>query len=323
MSMGAEGTGLHVYRRQISKPVKVDSISVVVPTYESPGLMATIQGLQQQTAASSILEILVVGQHSADSLAGLSNVRYIPVKDRPTAARNRNVGAAHARGTWICFIDSDCIPTSDWIEQMIGAIKSLDGRVFYGHVTIPADTSYWGRCDHLLVFGACPRTVPQVVQSAATLNFCIERELFLEIGAFDESFPFAAGEDLDLCYRLSQAGQPIYFVPTASVEHRHNRQTWTTAWAHIYRYGEATAQFRLLRGMDWRWQLIYRASRLCAIGELFVVLRTLIRTGVRASQYLICSLHNLKEIPGIAVLDLAHALGIVHYLRRTREGQHG
>jgi GT2 family glycosyltransferase len=279
--------------------------------------------LQQQTAWASILEILVVGQHTEDSLPSFPKVRYIPIKERPTAARNRNLGAAQARGTWICFIDSDCVPAPDWIEQMIQATMTLNARVFYGHVTIPLDTSYWGRCDHRLVFGACPRPVPHVVKSAATLNFCIERELFAEIGAFDESFPFAAGEDLDLCYRLCQAGNLIYFVPAASVEHRHNRQTWATAWVHIQRYGEATAQFRLLRGMDWRWRLMQWTSGLPALGELFALLRTLARTGVRGGQYLVCSPDNLKEIPGIALLDLAHALGIVHYLRRIREDPHG
>ncbi len=170
---------------------------------------------------------------------------------------------------------------------------------------------------HLLVFDPCIGRYPHVVKRAATLNFCIERDLFFEMGGFDEAFPFAAGEDLDFNYRLQQAGHSIYFIPAACVEHRHSRQTLTSAWGHIQRYGEANAQFRLLRGMDRRWRLTHRLARLPGIGELFAVLRTLGRTGLRAARYLFGSPQSLVAIPGIGILDLAHALGIVRYLRRT------
>ena len=253
------------------------SVSIIVPTYESPGLLSTLQGLQNQTAPSHTMEILVVGQQTGDWITHFPNVRYVHVTDRPTAARNRNQGAACARGKWLCFTDSDCVPEPDWVQQLIDAIAAYDAQAFYGHVTIPADTTYWGRCDHLLVFDPCIGRYPHVVKRAATLNFCIERDLFFEMGGFDEAFPFAAGEDLDFNYRLQQAGHSIYFIPAACVEHRHSRQTLTSAWGHIQRYGEANAQFRLLRGMDWRWRLTHRLARL---PELVNYSRSYVRWGV-------------------------------------------
>lgn len=48
-------------------------------------------------------------------------------------------------------------------------------------------------------------------------NFAIRRSVFLEIGGFDESFPFAM-EDVDLHYRIRKNQLPIKFVPDAVAE---------------------------------------------------------------------------------------------------------
>ena len=58
------------------------------------------------------------------------------------------------------------------------------------------------------------RAVPWLLGAA----LAIRREAFAAIGGFDESF-FMYSEEVDLCYRLAQAGWQIHFVPQAAMIH--------------------------------------------------------------------------------------------------------
>jgi hypothetical protein len=59
-----------------------------------------------------------------------------------------------------------------------------------------------------------PRRV-DVVQGACLL---LRRDALDQVGLFDEQY-FFYSEEVDLCYRLQQAGWPLYWVPQAQVVH--------------------------------------------------------------------------------------------------------
>jgi GT2 family glycosyltransferase len=72
--------------------------------------------------------------------------------------------------------------------------------------------TYW---DH-----ASRRDVDQPMASALALR----RAALDQVGLFDESFPLYFN-DVDLCYRLRQAGWRIVFEPAAQVLHHHGQST--------------------------------------------------------------------------------------------------
>lgn len=59
-----------------------------------------------------------------------------------------------------------------------------------------------------------PREVPWVLGAA----MAIRREAFDQVGGFDPSF-FMYSEEIDLCWRLQEAGWEVHFAPAATVEH--------------------------------------------------------------------------------------------------------
>lgn len=59
-----------------------------------------------------------------------------------------------------------------------------------------------------------PRAVPWVLGSALALR----RTAFEAVGGFDRSF-FMYAEEVDLCYRLREAGWEVWFTPAATVVH--------------------------------------------------------------------------------------------------------
>lgn len=73
----------------------------------------------------------------------------------------------------------------------------------------------------------------------------LRREMLDELGGFDEGFRLY-GEDIDLCYRASQAGWESWYVPQATVQHAH---------------AAVTDRRFLTRQTLWHWRSIARFVR--------------------------------------------------------------
>lgn len=290
--------------------------SIVVPTFHARNLYATLAAIAAQSRPELIAEVLVVGQQTQGPWRRLPKVRYIEVPDRPSPARNRNVGAAQACGEYICFTDSDCLPYPDWISTLQRCVAA-GAEAVAGAVAWPSSGSYWDLCDYLLAFGhlaPLPRADASV-DYGATLNFALARDVFVHVGGFDETFHGAAGEDWDFCDRLRRAGYRIAFEPGSVVDHRHERATLGATWQHLSRFGAATAQRRLQDPPGLRWRLSALAGRQPILGELLAVTRVLGRGAARLVHQPGLYRDHLQAWPGVLILDLAHSLGIISYLR--------
>ena len=126
---------------------------------------------------------------------------------RPAA--NRNSGARQAIGEWLLFLDDDCIALDGWLEAYASATSKFPEHVVFEGRTVATQ----------------PRThsdQESPVNSHGGLlwscNFGIKRRLYLEIGGFDEKFPFSM-EDMDFQIRLKQAGCKSKFLAEACAEH--------------------------------------------------------------------------------------------------------
>ncbi len=168
-------------------------------------------------------EILLVDNLSHPPLEVPSQAAScLPVRvlvcSQPGAAAARNLGARQVRTRWILFLDSDCIPTAGLIE---GYRRALNGAIAYAGV-VQAE-----RNDPLSQYydtQGILRPLPvwdQGVERPAyliTANALVWREALAQIGGFDERFPSAGGEDIDLGLRLWSIG-PLSYAPLAQVLH--------------------------------------------------------------------------------------------------------
>ena len=300
---------------EIALNMMAETISIIIPTYHSETLGDTLHAIVDQRTFDQVCEIIVAGQQDMADLDNLPKVTFIPVAERPSPAHNRNVGAMQSRGDWLCFTDSDCVPEPDWIEQLARACAA--GAVAVGGaVAVPSGMTYWGWCDNLLAFENLLAGVAsaQQLDFAATLNFCVRRDLFMCLNGFDESFDGAAGEDRDFCWRLYQAGHSIAFAPGAVVWHHHPRRDFSSAWQHLYRYGEATSQFRFKQGGSITWRMGRLLARLRLIGELAGLARVALRAIARPLRRPRLLRYGWA-LPGMALLDWAHTLGMIRAIR--------
>jgi GT2 family glycosyltransferase len=202
-------------------------LSVVVPTcHRNEDLTQCLKELQPQSRPNPadgpgtvqrddfLFEVVVTDDGSRSTAESLIReefpwVRWCPGPRRGPAA-NRNSGGGRARGEWLLFLDDDCIPTKSWLKAYATATQQFpDYSVLEGRTEAPGPQV---RCDH---------ESPINVKGGAlwSCNFGIKRSLFFEIGGFDEKFPFPCWEDMDLEFRLKDAGYTSKFLPDARAQH--------------------------------------------------------------------------------------------------------
>jgi len=191
-------------------------------------------------------EVILVDDGSSDDTAYIAaqfpRVRYIHQSNHGLS-HARNTGAAAARGEVFAYTDSDCMADVDWLYYLIGMLVSGDYAGVGGpNVTPPAQN--WiqacvaaapGGPSHVLLTDTIAEHIPGC-------NMAFYRWAFESIGGFDVEY-HKAGDDVDFCWRLQQAGCVIAFSPTAIVWH-HRRFTLRAFLRQQDGYGEAESLLR-------------------------------------------------------------------------------
>jgi len=200
-------------------------VSIIIPAYNAEKTLARcLEACLNQTYSD--VEVIVVDDGSTDSTPQIaesfSATFLTQQRQGPAAARNR--GAETAKGEYLAFTDSDCVPAPDWIERLVSEMG--DGVAAVGGTyDIANPESLLARMVHEEIVARHAR-LDRDVDFLGSFNLMVRRAAFEEVGGFDESFPRASGEDNDLAYRLQNAGGRLRFVPEAAVAHYHPTRLW-------------------------------------------------------------------------------------------------
>jgi len=191
-------------------------------------------------------EVILVDDGSTDDTAYVAaqfpRVRYIHQTNHGLS-HARNTGAAAAKGEVLAYTDSDCMADVDWLYYLIGTLVSGDYAGVGGpNVTPPAQN--WiqacvaaapGGPSHVLLSDTIAEHIPGC-------NMAFYRWAFERVGGFDAEY-HKAGDDVDFCWRIQQAGWVIAFSPTAIVWH-YRRFTLRAFLKQQDGYGEAESLLR-------------------------------------------------------------------------------
>ena len=127
----------------------------------------------------------------------------------PASARNE--GWKKAKGNWILFNDSDCIPSErlllGYIEELNGAIAYAGNVKSYGTDRL---SKYYESQEILIPLKIYDNNKIATPQYLITANALVWRKGLEKIGGFNENIKIASGEDIDLGLRVSQIGRLSY-----------------------------------------------------------------------------------------------------------------
>jgi GT2 family glycosyltransferase len=147
-----------------------------------------------------------------------AKVLHFPAAGGP--ARARNAGAAVAQGEILFFMDADVTLHADTLWQ----IKNLFGNqpelaaLIGSYDDEPGEKNFLSQYKNLF-----HHYTHQLAQEEASTFWgacgAIRRDIFLEIGGFDERFRYPSVEDIELGYRLKRSGYQIQLCKTVQVKH--------------------------------------------------------------------------------------------------------
>lgn len=188
-------------------------LSIIIPTKnEERHLPALLKQLKKQTMQPA--EVIVADAKSDDATAKLAKKLGAKVVKGGMPGVGRNVGAKHAKGDTLLFLDADVtLPSEDFIARAMRQFEER-GLDMASTTLIPLQANLWDKIIHW-VFNGYMRVIRRVKPHAAGCFMMVRKDVHHQLGGFDERITFC--EDTDYAIRAAKIGHfailknvPIY-----------------------------------------------------------------------------------------------------------------
>jgi GT2 family glycosyltransferase len=212
-----------------------DQVSIIIPYTRTDLIETLLSKLMQQTYPRELTEIIVVGQHDA-FLAERWPIKTIETTHAFFPGQGRNIGASRATGTYLLFIDDDCEPAPDWIEQNVRELHRTGVGAVGGQIA-GKSKRFFAQCVDFSSFAFCQTNRKREIQICSA-SMGVTRQAFVEAQGFDKHLRTC--EDTDFCYRLTNLGYKTIYQPAIKVLHNHRRTTFATLIRYNYFFGRVS-----------------------------------------------------------------------------------
>lgn len=262
--------------------------SVIIPTYNNQNhLRVVLRHLYRQSVGLDNFEVIVVDDGGTDQTQELvmellgkfpkpMNFKYIFFKRtrqrvmgdaQYRAGISRNLGVKNAEGEYLCFLDSDIVTPSSYLEsvglalQEWGAVQArrinlshdasyldLNYEEIKGDADCIPDEDYWEQFND-------SKSWHQVAYNwkyVCTHSFSMRKDVFWEVGGLKKNFIFYGFEDTDLGYRLVKAGYKLHLldVKVYHLFHENTRSEFLNLRSLRHNLLSRTAQIFYLHHLD-------------------------------------------------------------------------
>jgi O-antigen biosynthesis protein len=251
-------------------------VSVVICAYNAESTMAAcLDSLRALRYPAT--EVVVVDDGSTDQTGAIAD-RYegfhVIHQENKGLSAARNVGMAASTGDIIAYTDSDCVVDPDWLHYLVATFLSSGLPAVGGPNLPPPEDSFVASC-----VAASPGGPLEVLlddeeaEHIPGCNMAFRREALEEIGGFDPVYR-AAGDDVDVCWRLQNLGYRIGWSPAAMVWH-FRRNTVKAYIGQQRGYGKAEAllyfrhprRFNALGYARWRGRIYGGVSSILSLAR--------------------------------------------------------
>ena len=211
-------------------------VSIVIPSYNRASLLAAC--LHSVAQYSDVpYQVIIVDDASTDEtpelVKGLKNVKTVTNSHNCDFLKSANQGAAQADGKYILFLNNDVSVRANWLSCLVDTMEKVDKCGAVGAKLISTDgklqeagASVWSD-GQVTLYGAGDNPFKPEYSYMRATDYCsgacllVRKDLFQDIGGFDESFTPAYYEDVDLCLTLWSMGYKVIYQPRAQIFHHH------------------------------------------------------------------------------------------------------
>jgi len=234
--------------------IKWPRISVVLCSYNGERTIRDcLEGLLRLDYPN--YEVIVVNDGSTDTTTSIAHeypFRVISTENRGLSSA-RNLGLEAATGEIVAYTDDDAHPDPQWLKYLAATFMNTSHAGVGGPNIAPRDDGPIAECVanapggpiHVLLNDREAEHIPGC-------NMAFLKGPLQEIGGFDPQYR-AAGDDVDVCWRIQQKGWTLGISPAAVVWH-HRRNSLREYWKQQQGYGKAES---LLEG---KWPEKYNAA---------------------------------------------------------------
>jgi O-antigen biosynthesis protein len=254
------GSGGEPSSRPTGEPIHLPEftdpqVSLIIPLYSGAGLTRRcLETIRDHTLEVAFEVVLVDDTADPETKGLLGLVRGAQIlcnEQNEGYLRSVNRGAASARGEWLVLCNNDIEATPGWLENLLlaaaakdrvgvvapkfiapdgllseaGGILWSDGTgVNYGRGDEPSRPKY---------------EYSREVDYGSAAALLVRRELWQEVGGYDERYLPMYYEDADLCLQARQRGWRVLYEPSAVVVHAEGSTAGTDPNAGHKRHQEA------------------------------------------------------------------------------------
>ena len=229
-------------------------LSIVVPAYQNETVLAECLGALAPSAGPDT-EIVVVDDGSTDDTSGVAarlGAKLVRLQENGGAGRARNEGSRHATGDVLLFVDSDVVVRPDTVGRVREVFEKRPdlAAVFGSYDASPRAPGLVSQFRNLLHHFVHQQGEPEASTFWAGCG-AVRRAVFEQVGGFDTGRYTRAIEDIELGYRIRDAGYRILLDREIRVTHL---KRWTL--------GSFMKTDALYRALPWSRLLVHRRRQL-------------------------------------------------------------
>ncbi|PSN18793.1 glycosyl transferase family 2 [filamentous cyanobacterium CCP5] len=199
-------------------------VSVIIPAHnDSERLRICLRALAGQSYPRCSYEVIVVDNNSQEDVKGVvsefMDVTY-SFEGRCGSYAARNKGIALASGEIVAFTDSDCVPSSDWLEKGVSALQKHEKcglavgniELFFKDPNKPTAVELY---ESVTAFKQKKHV--ELNHWGATANIFTYKSVIAQVGTFDSTLE--SGGDVEWGQRIFAAGYAQVYAEDCIVRH--------------------------------------------------------------------------------------------------------
>jgi cellulose synthase/poly-beta-1,6-N-acetylglucosamine synthase-like glycosyltransferase len=225
--------------------------SFIVPAFNRPDevedLLNSFVSLSLPDSGFDGFEVIIADGSPTEMLAPIivnfkSKVNVIHLhRPRLAISPSRNLGAEHAKGDYLIFLDSDVILPPTYLSSLHEYLTKNPVDGFGGpdaaHASFtPVQKAISFAMTSYLTTGGIRGGKKQLHQyNPRGFNMGIRKSVFNQVNGYSS---MTCGEDIELSIRILEAGFKINLIPEAFVYHK-RRSTFKSFFRQVFRFGAA------------------------------------------------------------------------------------